>query len=282
MGGDPRTTEVPMSIRWQPDEQTPRTYARLSGDHNPVHLDPEVAQAAGFRGVVVHGMCVLGAVARGAALSAPGQVMRKLDVRFAGPVFPGQQVQLEPTAKELPDGMHRVQMKVSVPDETPSLMAPAAFVFGAADGSDVADFPGALLARVHAEPRDDDVVAEEYAFTEQDVADYRALTTASGVVDEDAPPMLMGTLGLTDALWHAFAHEKPEDPGNWVHLRQAGVFVAPIRTGVSYRCRVQAGLTSVIKSTQGAMVTIPFTVQESVSGELAQAGTVTLLYVLQR
>ncbi len=269
-----------MSVSWQPDGQTPRTYARLSGDHNPVHLEDEVAQAAGFRGAIVHGMCVLGAVARAAALDAPGKVLRKLDVRFAGPVYPGQNVVMEGTPKELPDGMVRVQMKVSVPDETPSLMAPAAFVFGEEDGSDVPDFPGALLARVHADPRDDDVVAEEYTFTDQDVADYRALTTAGGVVAEAAPPMLMGTLGLTDALWYAFSGEKPEEPGNWVHLRQSGIFVRPIRTGVTYRCRVQAGLTSVIKSRQGAMVSIPFVVQES-EGPLVQSGTVTLLYVLE-
>jgi acyl dehydratase len=268
-----------MSVSWRPDDQTPHTYARLSGDHNPVHLDPEVAQAAGFRGAIVHGMCVLGAVARAAALEAPGKVLRKLDVRFAGPVYPGQHVVMDATPKELPDGMTRVQMKVSVPDEAPSLMAPAAFVFGAADGSDVPDFPGKLLARVHADPRDDDVVAEEFTFSDQDVADYRALTTASGVGDEAAPPMLMGTLGLTDALWYAFSGEKPEEPGNWVHLRQSGIFVRPIETGVTYRCRVQAGLTTVIRSKQGAMVSIPFVVQES-AGPLVQAGTVTLLYVL--
>ncbi len=268
-------------VRWQPDEETPRTYARLSGDHLRVHLDPEVARAAGFRGVVVHGMCVLGAVARAAALCASGKVLRKLDVRFAGPVFPGQRVVMEPTERELPDGMTRVQMKVSVPDETPSLMAPASFVFGAADGSDVADFPGDLLARVHQEARDDDVVAEEFVFGEQDVADYRALTAGAGVADEAEPPMLMGTLGLTDALWYAFAGEKPEEPGNWVHLRQSGIFVRPIRVGSSYRCRVQARWTSVIRSRQGAMVSIPFVVQESGGSDLVQSGTVTLLYVLE-
>lgn len=269
------------AVHWQPDEETPRTYARLSGDYNPVHLEAEVAQAAGFRGVVVHGMCVLGAVARAAALSAEGKVLRRLDVRFAGPVFPGQNVVMEPTPKELPDGMTRVQMRVSVPDETPSLMAPASFVFGAPDGSDVPDFPGSLLARVHQDPREDDVVAEEYTFGDPEVADYLALTTGGGVGAGDEPPMLMGTLGLTDALWYAFSGEKPEEPGNWVHLRQSGIFVQPIRTGVSYRCRVQAGLTSVIRSKQGAMVTIPFVVQESAAGVLVQAGTVTLLYVLE-
>ena len=60
------------------------------------------------------------------------------------------------------------------------------------------------------------------------------------------------------------------------------MFLEPIRINRAYRCRVQAGLTVVRRSPAGAMITIPFTVQESVSGRLAQTGTVTLLYVLER
>ena len=266
------------TARWQPDQETPRTYARLSGDHNPVHLEPEVARAAGFPGVVVHGMCVLGAAARAAALAAPHRTLRKLDVRFAGPVFPGNDLQMEPTTRELPDGTLRVSLKVAVEDR--SLISPANFVFG--DAVLHPDLADKLLEKVETRPLDDDVVAEPYTFGPDDVSDYLSLTCPDPRPGVEAIPMLMGTLGLTDALWFAFGHRKPEEPGNWVHLRQSGVFVVPIRTGVTYRCRVQAGLTVVRKSPAGAMVTIPFTVVESGEGSMVQAGTVTLLYVIER
>ncbi len=273
---------------WTPDEQTPPTYARLSGDDNPVHLDPEVARAAGFPGPIVHGMCVLGTAARAAGLDAPGRVLRKLDVRFAGPVFPGQTVVTEGTVKDLPDGTTRVGLRLAVPPETRSLLSPANFTFGPAELGE--DLRAALLRGATVESRDDDVVAEEYTFSDDDVATYAALTRPrpEGEVEPAADraaepiPMLMGTLGLTDALWYAFKNEEPDEAGNWVHLRQAGAFVEPIRTGVAYRCRVQAGLTVVRKAPQGAMITIPFIVQESASELLVQTGTVTLIFVPER
>lgn len=39
-------------------------YAGASGDHNPVHIDSDFAQAAGLRDVFAHGMLTCGALAR--------------------------------------------------------------------------------------------------------------------------------------------------------------------------------------------------------------------------
>ena len=44
-------------------------FAAASGDHNPLHLDAEVARAAGFDRPVVHGMLTMACVAR---LFTPG------------------------------------------------------------------------------------------------------------------------------------------------------------------------------------------------------------------
>ena len=41
-----------------------RTYAEASGDHNPIHLDDEVAAAVGLPGVIAHGMLTMGHAAR--------------------------------------------------------------------------------------------------------------------------------------------------------------------------------------------------------------------------
>jgi acyl dehydratase len=42
----------------------PSRYADASGDHNPIHLDDEVARAAGLPGVIVHGLASLAIAAR--------------------------------------------------------------------------------------------------------------------------------------------------------------------------------------------------------------------------
>ncbi len=265
---------------WTTDAETPVKYADLSGDHNPVHLDPEVAQAAGFPTNIVHGMCTLGAVARAAGNDAPGMALRKLDIRFAGPSFPGETIELEGDPKELPDGTVRVGMKVMGPSQDKSLMSPANFVFGPPELGD--ELRETLLRGVVTEPDEADVAAEEYSFSDDDVALYRSLTQPAEVPAEEGLPMLMGTLGLTDALWYAFSEEKPEEPGNFVHLRQSCSFLEPVRTGVGYQCRVQAGLLKVNKTPMGAMMTIPLIVQEADSGLLVQTGVVTLLYVLDK
>jgi MaoC like domain len=68
-----------------------RAFARLSGDYNPLHLDPVMARRLRFGGTVVHGINLLLA-ALDDALSdsdAPCRLVR-LDVDFAAPILTGQ------------------------------------------------------------------------------------------------------------------------------------------------------------------------------------------------
>jgi acyl dehydratase len=76
------------------DDQTFR-YAPASGDPMPIHTDEQVARDAGLPGIIAHGFCVL-AFTSWAILSelADGDVarLRRLAVRFAKPVLPGQDI----------------------------------------------------------------------------------------------------------------------------------------------------------------------------------------------
>lgn len=71
---------------------------RLSGDYNPLHIDPEVAAGAGFDRPILHGLCHYGMAGR-ALIKAlcgddPAQLVR-LDTRFTRPVFPGEPLRVE-------------------------------------------------------------------------------------------------------------------------------------------------------------------------------------------
>jgi acyl dehydratase len=71
---------------------------RLAGDYNPLHIDPEVARAAGFDRPILHGLCGYGmagrALIRGLCGDDPAK-LRRLDVRFTSPMFPGEPLQAE-------------------------------------------------------------------------------------------------------------------------------------------------------------------------------------------
>jgi 3-hydroxybutyryl-CoA dehydratase len=67
-------------------------FARLSGDTNPIHVDPEAARRAGFDREVVHGVLVVGLISRllGTQLPGPGTILLEQRLRYARPVYPGQ------------------------------------------------------------------------------------------------------------------------------------------------------------------------------------------------
>ena len=68
---------------------------RLCGDLNPLHVDTEVAAAAGFPRPILHGLCTFGFVGR-ALFSAfsdrDPERFRSMSARFLGVVFPGEHV----------------------------------------------------------------------------------------------------------------------------------------------------------------------------------------------
>lgn len=76
------------------DDQ-PARYADASGDRNPIHLDPDVAEAAGLPDVILHGLCTMAfagnAVVDGVC-EGDSRRLKRLKVRFSKPVLPGQTV----------------------------------------------------------------------------------------------------------------------------------------------------------------------------------------------
>lgn len=71
---------------------------RLLGDYNPLHIDPAVAKAAGFEQPILHGLCTYAVAGRAilrALLGNEAARLKRLDLRFSAPVYPGESITLE-------------------------------------------------------------------------------------------------------------------------------------------------------------------------------------------
>jgi acyl dehydratase len=69
---------------------------RLSGDRNPVHIDPALAREAGQPAPFLHGLCTFGLTGHALDRAAgPGRRLASLGGRFTRPVFPGQALTVE-------------------------------------------------------------------------------------------------------------------------------------------------------------------------------------------
>lgn len=66
---------------------------RLNGDPNPLHVDPQVAQNAGYPAPILHGLCTYGIAAHALIKTLcdydPARLYR-FDTRFSSPVYPGE------------------------------------------------------------------------------------------------------------------------------------------------------------------------------------------------
>ena len=70
-----------------------KAYADAGGDANPLHQDEVVARAAGFPGIVAHGMFTMGHLAACIAEWAGGpERVRRLTSQFRAPVFMGEEI----------------------------------------------------------------------------------------------------------------------------------------------------------------------------------------------
>jgi len=80
-------------------------FAEISGDHNPVHVDPEFAANTRFERQIVHGMLTAGMISAvlGMQLPGPGCIYLKQELNFRAPVYFGDTITATVTITKVRD-----------------------------------------------------------------------------------------------------------------------------------------------------------------------------------
>ncbi len=119
-GGDRGTGLQAVAIDRPPDavvtERTTEGQAllyRLSGDANPLHVDPEFALRAGFERPILHGLCTYGFATR-MAMHVVGDGdphnITAVNARFTGVVYPGDELVVEMWRPDAETALARVRV----------------------------------------------------------------------------------------------------------------------------------------------------------------------------
>ena len=91
-------------------------FAVISGDTNPIHIDPVVAATSRFGRTIAHGMLLYGHIRAALRILAPQAVQRTQTLSFTNPVFADDQVTIEVEVIELQETTIRCAVSVTRQD----------------------------------------------------------------------------------------------------------------------------------------------------------------------
>jgi 3-hydroxybutyryl-CoA dehydratase len=92
------------------------TFATLSGDLNPLHIDQEYAIAAGFPSTVLFGMLTSALYSRLVGVYLPGKfaLLQGIDIDFSAPCHAGEQLHVAGEVVHLTEAYHRFEIKATI------------------------------------------------------------------------------------------------------------------------------------------------------------------------
>jgi acyl dehydratase len=79
-------------------------FATLSGDRNPIHVDPAYSATARFGRTVAHGMMLYSVICAVAAEAFPGAVQEEQSLMFPAPTYAGDEMIIRLTVRSRDPG----------------------------------------------------------------------------------------------------------------------------------------------------------------------------------
>jgi acyl dehydratase len=91
---------IALSARWTPTQAEFDAFARVSGDDNPIHVDPAFSARTAFGRTVSHGMLIYSRLWGLLVAAHPGLRQLSQSIMFPNPCFAGEEVALSVTEIE--------------------------------------------------------------------------------------------------------------------------------------------------------------------------------------
>lgn len=94
------------------------TFAKMSGDVSPVHVDDTFAKGRGFKSRIAHGVLIVSYVSRFIGTILPGSngLLQSLTMDFRRPCYPGTKIKIEGEVAKRSESVNVVRIKIIVTD----------------------------------------------------------------------------------------------------------------------------------------------------------------------
>jgi acyl dehydratase len=103
---------IALEERWMPTQADFDAFARVSGDDNPIHVDPDFSARTAFGRTVSHGMLLYAKLWGLLASTHPELRQRSQSMMFPNPCYAGEEVGLSITETE-PGHLHLVAYRIA-------------------------------------------------------------------------------------------------------------------------------------------------------------------------
>jgi len=102
-------------------------FARLSGDYNPLHMDPAFARAAGFPGRVVFGLLTASFYSRLVGMYLPGKraLLHGVNAEFKNPAQTGDCLTISGEISYLNEAYRQIEVKARVVNQNGKIISKA-------------------------------------------------------------------------------------------------------------------------------------------------------------
>jgi 3-hydroxybutyryl-CoA dehydratase len=107
-------------------------FAALSGDDNPIHVDPEFSARTKFGRTVAHGMLLYASICGAVSAHFPGVRQLEQSLRFPSPTYVGEEIAIQLKVIEVNeiDGTARIEATITRPTDEVSCEGVMTIRFG--------------------------------------------------------------------------------------------------------------------------------------------------------